>query len=382
MALVKYSKKRNNQVGPYVGSQKKKAMSVGEVARLVAEVGLGAVESGLASGAITLGRQAYDWWSSSAKGAITAPPLGPPVSYGRQTKGQGRFDGSITIKHRELVENVTTNSLRSYVINPANNALFPYLSSFAQLFDVYEFRAIKFEVVPNVGATTDGSYWMSLEPDAADANFALTKQQALAMRDSVSSPIWQCGEVLATKVSDYQTKKKMYIGSLATDDQFGKLYLQQDASKSIDLFVEYTVHLSMPQIGSVTNIAGMRWDGSGTSNFLTPGTPPNFDNPQGNAPFDPSINAQTFINWRPGYYIINCSFNGTTTGSTVLVGTGFTIMWTNSKFTSAGNQNQIGIQVTGTGVSSSVAFSINTTAVTSYKIQVTTISSSFANWAT
>lgn len=66
----------------------------------------------------------------------------------------------VHIRNTEVVKviNGTPNfSIDTFVINPANNRLFPYLSKLASLYEQYRFKGLIFEYVTTSGMVTSAA---------------------------------------------------------------------------------------------------------------------------------------------------------------------------------------------------------------------------------
>jgi len=103
-------------------------------------------------------------------------------------------DGSITIRHREFLQDVTSSTafaLTSFALNPGVAATFPWLSSIAALFEEYRMLGLVFEFKStsgfSVGTTNTalGSVIAATDYDSFDNTFS-NKQQMEAYEFSTS----------------------------------------------------------------------------------------------------------------------------------------------------------------------------------------------------
>lgn len=103
-------------------------------------------------------------------------------------------DGSITIRHREYLQNINSSvgfALTSWDINPGLAATFPFLSTIANSFEEYKMLGLVFEFKStsgfSVGTTNTalGAVIAATEYDVLDPNFS-TKQQMEAYEFSTS----------------------------------------------------------------------------------------------------------------------------------------------------------------------------------------------------
>jgi len=294
----------------------------------------------------------------------------PPTSYATQYRGSTKWDGSITIEHRELVTTLTAAQYRSFVVNPSNANLFPYLSVLAKNFETYEFKKLQFDVVTGQSTNTSGTYWMALDPDSLDilptgSGPNITKTQAMAFRDSLSSPVWQNG-CLVVQPSTYKTKTKPFIGGTTIDDNYGSFVLNLDIAATIDFFVEYTVTLKDPHTDNDTSSFTMV--NASTTNWSNTGA---FDQFDGDSLINPRATAKSFAVNAPGYYVVELYVGGTTvTGiNGVAYGGGISPLANRGALEATKGHWQFVFQVTSL-ISATVTFTYATTGTEIYKLQV------------
>lgn len=108
---------------------------------------------------------------------------------GQQGGGPGTFEmssGGVRIKHREYIQDIFlstgigpsfTNS--TFIVNPGNSWVFPYLAQIAGNFEQYKFKGLVFEFVSSTsqfGQTALGTYVMAMEYNAAAPAFTSKPQ--------------------------------------------------------------------------------------------------------------------------------------------------------------------------------------------------------------
>lgn len=85
----------------------------------------------------------------------------------------------------------STSAVNStWLINPRNSILFPWLSQIARAYDLYRFKRLTFEYVPSVPSTTPGQIVMALDYDVKDANLATTPEVLQSYAGAVTSQVY------------------------------------------------------------------------------------------------------------------------------------------------------------------------------------------------
>jgi len=82
------------------------------------------------------------------------------------------------------------NHMTDNPVNPANDALFPWLSKIAPYFEFYEFEKLQFRYVPSCGTQTQGQFTFALDYDPVDLNIGLDEQSLAAMTGSVVTQLF------------------------------------------------------------------------------------------------------------------------------------------------------------------------------------------------
>jgi len=114
--------------------------------------------------------------------------------YGDATHMKYNKDGTIRIRHREFIQDITGSiafNNEAYAINPGNTRTFPYLYRIAQQFQTYQMEGLCFEFVStsadalNSTNTALGAVIMGIQYDSLDQRFA-NKQQAENTQGTIS----------------------------------------------------------------------------------------------------------------------------------------------------------------------------------------------------
>lgn len=173
-------------------------------------------------------------------------------------------NGDVVIKHREFIRDlngtVTAFGLTAFPINPGLPGTFPWLSSVASSYESYVFESLKFFYEPQVATTTGGYAMLSVDYDASDPA-PTTKQQAADYMSSVRCQTWSSC-IHTSEKKNLRKRSSYYVrrGALAANQDVklydvGNLYaiaaIQGVTTVIGELYVEYTVRLSTPQIGTV-----------------------------------------------------------------------------------------------------------------------------------
>jgi hypothetical protein len=166
--------------------------------------------------------------------------------------------GTCTVSHVEYVGGLTqgadADAITSYVINPANTLVFPWLAGIAPNFEYYHFKSLVFEFRSVVSTGTPGTYSAVVDYDSRDDKIA-SKDKLLNYAGAKSANVW-----MSSKVSCKQTKK-LYVQS-PTDVPSGtdiRLYnlgnynwvvsdtKLADGAKVGELYITYTCTFSTPK---------------------------------------------------------------------------------------------------------------------------------------
>jgi len=173
---------------------------------------------------------------------------------------------SMIITHEEIVADVsysgTPGPNPTFLINPRNSRVFPWLEMTGKAFDMYNFIRLEFYYVPSCGSTTQGSLVMAFDYDVTDDNstvpFAALSAYAGAVSGQLYSPGMVCryrpdSTVLAahkyfsttSQVPDRLSHCSSFVYALqvpatSTAQNYGKLWAR------------YTVDLINPEVPAAT----------------------------------------------------------------------------------------------------------------------------------
>lgn len=232
-------------------------------------------------------------------------------------------DGSVRIRHRELIGKVPGSVLFSntaYPINPGMPQTFPWLSQMAFNYESYLFRKLNFQFKTAKSASTNGREYMAIDYDAADTP-PTSSQQISSYWLSKDSAVWQQNEYVAD-VKDLQKfgiKRYLRAGALAANLDIktydvGNFHIAAedcaDATNIGVLFVEYDVELQTPQLDSGAQIAALssKIVGAAPANNNIYGSAGTATITGGN-PVTAAVNTLTFQ--RSGQYLVEQSMVGT-----------------------------------------------------------------------
>jgi hypothetical protein len=169
---------------------------------------------------------------------------------------------SCTVSRTEMCHHVLLDTdatrLFEYFINPANEALFPWLSHIAHSFDTYSFNYLKFRYVPACGTTTVGQLVMAIDYDPTDNNTGATQADIVAMSGSVQSQLYAQSLCPFRREALPVTTHKFYVSSddsFATDarlNHVGRLMCYVSADPTVktvygSLYVDYSIVFTNPQ---------------------------------------------------------------------------------------------------------------------------------------
>jgi len=282
---------------------------------------------------------------SKAKKVVSTlglPVMGAPVAYSSPTlSGQPRVSSNAKctrIVHRELIgtiSGVTTYGVTAYALNPGVAATFPWLTTVANNYEQYMFKALRFHYVTRCATTYTGSVLLSPEYDALDSPPATEIIQAM-MEGSVEDVPWR-DQVISFSYPDMISmgpRKFIRSGSVGVADlktyDVGQLFVGlagcTDTSTIGKLWVEYDVELYVPQNpGTSSVVIGV---GSTSLYYLTAVTSVTTATPL-RLPFDTAFynganltNAAGIITFgTAGKYAITvqCTFSSTTPTLTTCV---------------------------------------------------------------
>jgi len=200
-------------------------------------------------------------YSSSLAPNMQVESLGAPVSMGNVVTGKKLPVQSTLIKWRSEYVSVVTGSTAafalqaSFYINPGIAATFPWLSTMAQLYDMYRFRRLRFVYLNKTSSANTGEVNMVYDPDPSD-NPPINDAQALQYESRISASAW-LNACLEIPKADLNRLPKFFVrnavvpGEQNTYDT-GVLHLivggNAAAVKIGQLFVEYEIEFFAPQV--------------------------------------------------------------------------------------------------------------------------------------
>lgn len=205
----------------------------------------------------------------SGRGELSVAPV-IQGRVNRTTRQQMRTlpNGDCLIRHREYLQDITANgsgppttfSDTQVSINPGVSSSFPWLSAIAQRFESYQFKRLRFDYETEAPSSLGGTVILAVDYDASDPA-PLSKQQALAFRNSVRAPAWkECSH--DSSIEDLSKQKSYFVRSAAPPASADiKLYdvgtlnvITQGVSTASatcgELYVDYEVLLMTPVLES------------------------------------------------------------------------------------------------------------------------------------
>jgi hypothetical protein len=183
-----------------------------------------------------------------------------------------------TVSHSEFVDTIfygttasesgayrnvgLTTSVPGYDLNPENEILFPWLSQQAANWELYSFSKVRFVLVPKQPTTASGWSLMAFDYDYGD-EVATTKRAALLNQSVVEGSVFEETTLDLDIQALNRTHKTRYVQSrgvegLDSRQVFGGFLvvgldgLAPSFNYSFDLWIEYTVCLSIPRVGTST----------------------------------------------------------------------------------------------------------------------------------
>jgi hypothetical protein len=109
-------------------------------------------------------------------------------------------NGRVIISHREyfgdLVPSASSNFAfaNSYLLDPAENYTFPWLSTIAINYEKFKIRKLEFEYIPEVSTATNGSVLLAFDRNSTRP-VPTSKQQMLEISDCMRGPAWNTAKM-------------------------------------------------------------------------------------------------------------------------------------------------------------------------------------------
>lgn len=171
------------------------------------------------------------------------------------------------VNHNELVTTLRTASPGATaaavsvvkldrLINPSASNLFPWLSAFADNFDMYEFDSLQFEYIPSCAMTAAGTLSMAIDYDPQD-DAPADQNSIISMYGSVSGPITRGLTLRYDQNAKIQRTHRFYTGTKGDGrlNNVGRLVLIASSSGPLELgrfYVRYRIKLIAPQLAPPT----------------------------------------------------------------------------------------------------------------------------------
>lgn len=203
--------------------------------------------------------------------ALSAPAANG--TYVKHTKARMRSSPSgMTVRHREYIQDIVFGTAGDYEnvvtlpINPGNVEMFPWLASIATRFETYSFKSLRFIYEPQCGTENEGTVMMAVDFDVVDAP-PVDKLQFMTYDGAVRSPPWFAAVYDCAKYNLHKFKQNYITSDFAaptgTDPKtyfIGNLFVatqsQSDPFTAGELYVEYEIALSTPQLSDLQSAAG------------------------------------------------------------------------------------------------------------------------------
>jgi len=237
-------------------------------------------------------------------------------------------DARIRVRHREYISDVTgaaSFTCQQFPINPGMVAVFPWLSSIAQNYESYKFRALQFEYEPRCSTATAGSVMSAIDYDAADS-VPTNKVEIMAQHNAVSSALWEENCFMGDKadLTKFGVQRYIRTGALAANLDIktydvGNLNLASQGGPGTDvgeLYVVYDVELMTPQLGAASVGNSSKLVGVAPSKTSVFGVSPTLT---GTISMSATLNTMTFN--QVGGFLVQIDSTGTSVGAVAATGT-------------------------------------------------------------
>jgi len=243
-------------------------------------------------------------------------------------------EGTVRIKHRELLGNVSSSVefeiAQSFTLNPGLKDTFPWLSqSFGGSFEQFQVHAMEVEFVTRTGTNTPGSVMIIPDYDAAD-NAPISEQVASSYKGMVEDAVWKdvrC-RLDPAAMAGGRSKHFTRTGPLAANldvksYDVGTIFIATNDAKADSagdrtgkLWLNYDISFFVPQLpptGSTSIVGGSIGNGGTSSPQLPFGDDPSID-PSNNSVSligTPTPNDQEITITQPGDYVMCLWSTGT-----------------------------------------------------------------------
>lgn len=213
--------------------------------------------------------------------AVTRPKQAPVAkgytASSSMPRGSGA-SGNCRIHRREFVGTVTNNAAGDFAVcplsssepgldfNPGTANLFPWLSSIADCYERFKFHSLQFDLLPSAPTSTAGRLYVAVDYDYDDP-VPTTKQVMMANRTAWETPVWEKLHVACDSKQLHPDMPWKYINTAGRSASAeprtcfsGYLIVAYDTPAEVgsvkhDIWVEYDVELSVPQIEAALQTA-------------------------------------------------------------------------------------------------------------------------------
>lgn len=187
----------------------------------------------------------------------TPPTRNPVMSHGP--------DGSLRVRHHEMVQDTVTDVanvfqlVHGFYINPGSGALFPWLSSIAAQYEMYQFNSLSFEYKTQCTTANTGNITFAIDYDAND-DYPTSREDLFNYEGSKYTVPWSDMAVQANPsrmrsfapwhyvgtnvaIASGETRRENHVGFF-----YGYAQGVQGSTNCGTLFVTYDVTLRIPQL--------------------------------------------------------------------------------------------------------------------------------------
>jgi hypothetical protein len=165
---------------------------------------------------------------------------------------------AFNVSHTEMccsISNQVEAVAHSYLINPKNDEIFPWLSTLAHCFETYEFRKLNFFYRPTCPTNYGGSVSMAIDWDWDDERDPVPNERRILMtyKGAVSGNVWDGLELRSAPLELKSNYRRLFTSiHQAADSTLGRLIVWTEGAietKQVgDLWVDYDITFYTPQI--------------------------------------------------------------------------------------------------------------------------------------
>lgn len=196
-----------------------------------------------------------------------------PVAY--TNKSSSNLGNGIVISHKELFTTLSGTSVPfvllgssaytpGYDLNPGSSTMFPWLSGIANGFEKFRFESVRLDIVPRNPTTVGGQVYAAFDYDFNDP-VAKTAVELMTNRGAVSSDVWSPCSLVVDMARANADMPFRYVDNTMRNDEgarwrypgyFMIAIAGCAAAVSFDVFIVYTVRLSLPAMHTLTEAVG------------------------------------------------------------------------------------------------------------------------------